>query len=288
MISQSDVTIIIPTLNRTDDQKRAFMECIKSLNETIPEMKKIIVINGLDFQSDFDLWGEVDKKTTSIMTLEEQGQCKAVNAAIATINTPWIFITNDDMIYAPGWWEKLTDLSWFGKEEIKAISPMLIEPRSGAPTFIIQFFGGAGGDFNKQSWLEYAKNWNVATSGKWKTGFNFPLLIKRKLWNTIEGYDINYDPWGSNGDSDLEYKIKLAGIQPYQNTNCIVYHFSQTSGTFEPKNDSYRFKNYAYFKEKWGFDRTDNGIWEADFKIPTKEEGRIYFPEWENKYTKQL
>lgn len=218
------------------------------------------------------------------MILEEQGQCKAVNAAIATCNTPWFFITNDDMVYPPGWFEKLTKPLPTGSQPL-AVCPKLIEPRPGAPLFDVYFCGGAGGDFDKQKFLNYAKSMEdiiAPVEGYFRTGFNFPLLINYNLWNLVGGYDVNYDPWGSNSDSDLEYKIILAGIQPMQNSECLVYHFSQTSGTFEPKNDSFRHRNYAYFKEIWGFERTDNGIWEASFPIPTKEEGRTFLPWWEN------
>lgn len=301
MIKQSDCTIIIPHLGKTLESQYALKQCLKSLRETC-DMRIIVAYNGVEGWD-----GNVDADT---MLLSDQGQCKAVNAAVATTNTPWIFVTNDDMIYAPGWWEKLTEplgRRWITNNreikeidirphgiievdvvsavneipEILCISPKLVEPRQGAPTFIEYFCGGAGGDFNKEKWLEFANNYHAMEA---ITGFNLPFLIKRELWDTIGGYDINYDPWGSNSDSDLEYKIKLAGVQPYQNTNCVVYHFSQTSGTFEPRNDEYRFKNYEYFKQKWGFDRTDDGIWEATFNIPTKEEGRIFNPPWENKY----
>lgn len=301
MIDKSQVSIIIPHLGGTVETQYALDKCLKSLDETVPDIKKIVAYNN------FDGWdGNVPEGS---IFLQEQGQCKAVNAAVATTNTPWIFITNNDMIYAPGWFEKLVegiqprymvgvdlgvdevnfepggvvrvnDVSAVKQlDDIVCISPMLVEPRQGAPTFLVQPFGGAGGDFNKQGWLDFAKDYEGIGI---RTGFNMPLLIKRDLWDTIGGYDINYDPWGSNSDSDLEYKIKLAGVQPYQNTNCIVYHFSQTSGTFEPKNDEFRNRNYAYFKDKWGFDRTDDGIWEADFIMPNKE--RIFRPDWENKF----
>lgn len=296
MIRPQDVTIIIPHLGKTKEQKYALEQCLRSLQETVPDIKKIITINGHRFEDELTLLAEATEpfeiKNISIMVMEDQGQCKAVNAAVATTNTPWIFVTNDDMIYAPGWFERLTEFNQgtrlvnLDDDKQCCISPQLIEPRSGAPTFDVFFAGGAGGDFDKEKWLLYVKEQYQFRTGfsPLRTGFNLPFLIKRELWDTIGGYDINYDPWGSNSDSDLEYKIKLAGVQPYQNTNCIVYHFSQTSGTFEPRNDSYRFKNYAYFKEKFGFDRTDDGIWEASFTIPTKEEGRIYTPEWEGKY----
>jgi GT2 family glycosyltransferase len=272
MINQEDITIIIPHLGETEEQEYSLDECLKSLNETVPDIKKIVVKNGYG--------GDGAELCHGNITLDEQGQCKAVNAAVATTNTPWIFITNDDMVYAPGWFQELFSID---VTDWKCASPKLVEPRPGAPTFEVFFAGGAGGDFDKQKFLDYVKTPPLLTwKESYKPGFNFPLLIKRELWNTIGGYDINYDPWGSNGDSDLEYKIKLAGVQPMQSQFSRVYHFSQTSGTFEPRNDEFRNKNYAYFKEKWGFDRTDDGIWEATFEIPN--EGRKFRPEWEGEY----
>lgn len=279
MIDPKDVTIIIPHLGGSKEAEYALDQCLQSLRETAPEIKIVLVRNG----------GMCSKHLMGDVELVAQGQCKAVNAAVATTNTSWIFVTNDDMVYAPGWWEKLTGGALgigLNPDATICISPKLIEPRPGAPTFEVFFAGGAGGDFDKQKWLEFAKEYeqNINISKGIGKGFNLPFLIKRELWDTIGGYDINYDPWGSNSDSDLEYKIKLAGVQPYQNTNCIVYHFSQTSGTFNPENASFYQRNFQVFRDKWGFDRTDDGIWEANFKIPSREEDRIYFPEWEGKY----
>lgn len=262
MIDPKDVTIIIPHLGESKESEYAFNECYASLRESVPEIRIVVAKNGAACIHPRDV------------RIVGQGQCKAVNAAVSITNTRWIMITNDDMVYAPGWWEKLTN-----EAEFLCLSPKLIEPRSGAPTFETHFFGGAGGDFDKLKWLEFATTYEGNVT---RPGFNLPYLIRRDLWDTIGGYDINYDPWGSNSDSDLEYKIKLAGVQPYQNTNCIVYHFSQTSGTFEPRNQSYWQKNWDYFIEKWGFPRTDDGIWEASFTIP--DEGRKFRPEWEGKY----
>jgi hypothetical protein len=281
MIKPSDVTIIVPHLGADVSQINAMQECWKSLDETAPDIDKILVTNGEKHMR------YLDRKQ---IHLYEQGQCKAVNAAVATTNTPWIFITNDDMIYAPGWFKKLQTLgdgpyvSVDMAEGFLCISPMLIEPRPGAPTFEVMFAGGAGGDFDKNKWLKFAESHDDTPHKEiLRTGFNLPFLITRELWDTIGGYDINYDPWGSNSDSDLEYKIKLAGVQPYQNCNSIVYHFSQTSGTFEPRNQSAWQKNWDYFIEKWGFPRTDEGIWEATFDIP-KPPIRKFTPTWENKY----
>lgn len=267
MIEPKDVTIVIPHLGNDEQQEYAFEQCMHSLEETMPKgMKYTVAKNGL-----------TTCKHVVDVNILPQGQCKAVNAAVATTNTEWIFVTNDDMIYPPGWWEKLCIYDNHGQG---CVSPKLVEPRSGAPTFIEYFCGGAGGDFDKEKFLDYVRKHEHGLG--FNSGFNLPFLIRRDIWDTVGGYDINYDPWGSNSDSDLEYKIKLAGIQPIQNQYCLVYHFSQTSGTFEPRNQEAWQKNWDYFIEKWGFPRTDDGIWEATFEIP--DEGRKFRPEWESKY----
>lgn len=267
MIDQKDVSIIIPHLGETKEQEYAFDECYASIRESTPEIRIVVAKNGGACHHPRDV------------RVVSQGQCKAVNAGVAITNTPWIMITNDDMIYPPGWFEKLLYLL---PPDIKCVSSQLVEPIPGAPTFEVYFCGGAGGDFNKQKFFEYEKNRiNKNIQHRLRTGFNLPFLIKRELWDLIGGYDINYDPWGSNSDSDLEYKIRLAGVQPYQHTNCLVYHFGQTSGTFESQNREAWQKNWDYFIKKWGFPRTDNGIWEASFEIPKEN---IYHPWWEGHY----
>lgn len=291
MIEQKDVTIIIPHLGSSKEQEYSIEQCYLSLKETVPEIKKIISMNGIG-----KCQGHSWLEDVELVAVASQGQCKAVNAAVVTVSTPWVLVTNDDMVYPPEWFEKLSTFNKnFYKEEYypECISPKLIEPRAGAPTFEVYFCGGAGGDFDKNKWLKFAeeyykKGWNgteVQGLKEFRTGFNLPFLIKKELWDLIGGYDINYDPWGSNGDSDLEYKIRLAGVQPYQNTNSIVYHFSQTSGSFSPDNRTYWDKNWHYFISKWGFPRADSpAIWEANFDIP--KDKLKYRPWWKGFYNK--
>lgn len=271
MIDPAEVTIVIPHMGGTPETEYALDQCLKSLLETKPkEIKIITVTNGgkTDWEGDINI--------------PEQGQCKAVNAGVAASETPWVLVTNDDMVYPPDWFYRLVVNEPF-TGPFSCVSPKLIEPRPGAPTFEVYFCGGAGGDFDKKKFLEFDRN-HSRQAPEIRTGFNLPFLIKRSLWETVGGYDVNYDPWGSNSDSDLEYKIRLAGIQPIQNTNSIVYHFSQTSGTFNPENQVHWSHNFAYFEHKWGFSRTDQGIWEANFHLPTVEEGRVFTPDWEGKY----
>jgi len=267
------LSIVIPTINRTGDLNQdrkinnALMECVVSLQETTDRDVEIIIVSNNDDPKALPV--EVNYNRIIRVNVWEQGQCRAVNAGVGVASGDWIMVTNDDMVYYPGWTKHLT-------EEYDCYSPMLIEPTDGAPTFKKVFYGGADGDFDRKGWLEYAASHE---GSGWRTGFNLPFVIRKELFDLIGGYDVAYDPWGSNSDSDLEYKIKLAGVQPMQNTDWVVYHFSQTSGTFHPSKRKWWEENYKYFIDKWGFERVDSPeIWEASFEIP--KDKLLYKPKW--------
>src|SRR3990167_3035695 len=164
MIKPEDVTIVIPHLGGSKEAEYALDQCWQSLEETAKDIKKVVVINGR--KCDLAKHHEI-----ATIMVKDQGQCRAVNVAVANTNTPWIMVTNDDMVYSPDWFFNLVKDPPFD-----CISPKLIEPRPGAPTFITYFCGGAGGDFDKQKWLEYAANYQAEGEIK-KTGFNLPFLI---------------------------------------------------------------------------------------------------------------
>ena len=270
MIGPQDVSIIMPVWGKNPEERYALKESLTSILETC-ECQIVVVLNGGLMAPE-----EVPQyERVRVVEVPEQGQCRAVNIGAAMTDTPWVMVTNDDHTYPPGWFEKLV------AHEVPCVSPLLIEPRSGAPTFEVYFCGGAGGDFDKDKFLSYARNRNPAIH--LRTGFNLPFLISRELWDTVGGYDENFDPWGSNGDSDLEYKIRLAGVMPRQCPPCGIYHFSQTSGTSHPDNRPYWDKNWHYFIEKWGFERASSPeIWTATFEIPMEK--LKYKPEWVGKY----
>jgi len=261
-----DLTIVIPTMNTTGDRHQdkklnfALNHCLLSLNETVPDVPVIIASNN----GDPKYIAEYNHNNCTRINIWEQGQCKAVNAAVAMVKTEYVMVTNDDMVFSKNWYDV------FRNTDYQCASPKLVEPIDGAPTFIKYFCGGADGDFDKQKFEEFAEfeHRNIHASSAFVSGFNLPFIINKRLWDLIGGYDVNYDPWGSNSDSDLLYKIRLAGIQPIQRQGSLVYHFSQTSGTFHPSHRDAWQRNWDYFIEKWGFPRTDDRIWEADFEIP--------------------
>ena len=266
------VAIIIPHFGADEQQERALDICLQSLQETIFDTTEVLIARN----------GNKCKNHGYAVDVNAQGQCKGVNAVAGITDAKWLLITNDDMVYAPNWLEKM--LHTVKKYNLKYLCPNLVEPRPGAPPFLVQPFGGAGGDFQKDKWITFA---NSHQELKLEQGFNLPFLIEHDIWNRVGGYDINYDPWGSNGDSDLQAKLILGGLDTMRDRNIIVYHFSQTSGTFEPQNHGYWEKNYAYFKKKWGFDRQpdSNKVWYSRDIVDFAN--CQYKPEWVGRLNEQ-
>ncbi len=276
-MTEDNVTIIIPTL-ATKISSRALKLCVESLKETC-DCRIVVAHNGLYGSP---VWAEDEQ--VEVFTLMEQGQCRATNYAVENfVKTEWIMIFNDDMIVPPGWFKKLTNP--VDNFNLLVASPNLVEPQKGAPPFIEKFCGGVGGDFDEQCFLEFValyKEHENYPEGTIEDGLNFPLLMRKDVWDTIGGYDEAYDPWGSNSDSDLQHKIMIAGIIPKRVKGALVYHFSQTSGTFHPDHRDKWEENRRYFTEKWGFERAKSPeIWYR----PTIPYDKLkYKPKWKAKY----
>ena len=178
-----------------------------------------------------------------------------------------VFIIDEDFIF-PTNWEELTEKA----KEYPFVSGTLME-RGGS--FVVNSCGDIM-DFNEQKFEQDAL---VLAKQEWENGFGFPLICTKTFWQMIEGYDEIYDPWGSNCDSDIEYKIILAGVMPKRWKGVLFYHFAQVSGTFLPEQHGYWQKNISAFERKWGFARARAPeIWSVDFTIP----GNLlrYKPNW--------
>ena len=304
-----DVTIVIPSLvpGKHELSHKALNLCLSSIYESFPKgivrPDVILAFNGLGKVDPNEL-ASATKPTIGMVrgdfplswprwiSEEEQGQCLSTNEAVKLVDTPWVFISNNDMIFPPGWFEKFTDVvDNFG---LLVASPNLVEPKKGAPPFIEKFCGGVGTigvdpDFKKECFLEFVEGYkeheNRPMENVIEDGFNLPLIIRKDVWDTIGGYDEVYDPWGSNSDSDLQYKLMLAGITPKRVKSTLVYHFSNTSGTFHPDHQANWNENWEYFKEKWGVERASSPeIW---YKPEIDWDNVTYSPDWKGKYETQ-
>lgn len=253
------VSVIIPCLYEVDGEYLKL--AVESLRATT-DWDIIVVTNGSKVKPVLDY--PVIHLHTS-----DQGQCKAVNIGAEIATGDYLMVSNSDMYYALGWDRNL-------RFDYPVFSPNLVEPTDNAgsaPPFLKLDGGLTVKKFNKESVDTFIQHQVNFEEGK-ETGFNLPFFIKRDLFNFLGGYDIAYDPWGSNSDTDLQTRVNLAGVTPMRLIDVLVYHFSNKSGTFDGTHQAEYQHNLEYFKSKFGFDRDELGsdVWLNKDMLPIDPE----------------
>lgn len=271
------VSVVIPSLYKVDGDYLKL--AVQSLRETT-DWQITVVTNG---DTDGEPIPEIANTARRLHT-SDQGQCNAVNIGAAAVppDTDYIFVSNADMYYAPGWNDNL-------RFDELCFSPNLLEPvnnAGSAPPFMKVDGGLTLEEFDKVKVdEEVAKNGENGAVVP-EVGFNLPFFIRKDVWDTIGGYDLVYDPWGSNSDTDFQTKVELAGVTPKRYLDMLVYHFSNKSGTFDGTHQDAWQNNWDYYTEKWGFNRDDTKADTWYCKNMIDYDKLKYKPEWEGKYAK--
>lgn len=259
------VTAIIPSLYAVD--KDYLKLCVKSLRATT-DWDIVVVTNGTPVAEPLPFKG-----VTSRLHTRDQGQCNAVNIGAQGANSDYIFIVNSDMYFAPGWNKNL-------KFEHPVFSPNLVEPvnNAGSAAPFLKADAGYNLDEFNRGMLDHHIATIIDEDHTVEPGLNFPLFVKKDLWDLLGGYDTAYDPWGSNSDTDLQTRINLAGVTPMRMRDVLVYHFSNKSGTFDGTHQDFYQNNIDYFRDKFGFDRDELGsdVWYNKDMTP-KDKGKIRY-----------
>lgn len=276
------VAVIIPSL--ANEKTYPFLKlCVESLRATV-DWDIIVVTNGTKTAQPHNL--DIPGVTMRLHT-SDQGQCNAVNigAHAANPGVDYYFVINDDMYFAPNWNQNL-------RFDYPVFSPNLVEPTDNAgsaPPFL-KFDGGLElGVFKRKKVDAFVKEQvnRVYDFGvdDVEDGFNLPFFIRKDVWQTIGGYDIAYDPYGSNSDTDLQTLIEIAGVMPKRLRDVLVYHFSNKSETFTPDKQAFWQHNWDYYTQKLGFNRDwhpECSTWYCKNMID--KENLKFHPAWEGKY----
>lgn len=255
------VSIVIPSLYKVDGEYLKL--CVKSLRDSGFAGDIIVVTNGTKTAEPIP---EIANMCRRLHT-PDQGQCIATNIGASQVapDTDYIMVSNSDMYYAPGWLNYVEGIEW-----PPVWSPNLIEPTNNpgsADPFLKLDAGFTLDEFQPDAVNQFVK---LHEDNGEEPGFNLPFFIRKDLWDFLGGYDVAYDPWGSNSDTDLQSRINLAGVTPMRLRDVLVYHFSNKSGTFDGTHQDFYANNIDYFRDKFGFDRDElnSDVWYNKDMIP--------------------
>lgn len=265
-------TVIIPTTPKTYDYCQW---AVKSLRDSGIDWDIIVVANGTSVY-------DAPPMQAKVIYTRDQGQCNAVNigAKLASPDTDYLFVTNDDMYFGRNWDRNL-------RFDYPVFSPNLVEPtnNAGSAEPFLKTNGGVTLEEFNQDWVDAFID-NHTTDEKTTNGFNLPFFIRKDVWDTIGGYDTFYDPWSSNSDTDLQTLIEIAGIKPKRLRDVLVYHFSNKSGTFDGTHQDDWWKNFNYYRDKFGYTRDDEpqaNTWMCENMV--LEDKLVFKPDWKGKYS---
>lgn len=105
-------------------------------------------------------------------------------------------------------------------------------------------------------YLEYARGINVYMENPYEERnrlCGFAMLIKRQVWDQIDGMDEAYTP-GYLDDDDISMQIRHLGYRMVICHNSYIYHAGSQNFANLPNLEEIVTKNYHYLVNKWGFD----------------------------------
>jgi glycosyltransferase involved in cell wall biosynthesis len=235
------ISVIIPTYKEPE-----YLDlCIKSaISGQVNKNQIIVIVDGF-----YDLNKSVldkYKEDIDVVILEEnQGLSRATNIGVYNARYDRVLIVNDDNVFPNKWDEKLN--IWDYKKCI--ISLNQIEPNpSMFPQFHIKDLGKSIEEFDLEKFWAYENDistWSMSGSGS-----TLPMLVDKKRFIALGGWDENYPTNGVVADWDFFLKCSISGMEMRRSYNCHFYHFAQIA-TGTQRQESER-QGHEYARYKWG------------------------------------
>lgn len=240
---------------------RYFLElCIKSVQAAITEIDAEIIV--IDNNSSDDSCAMVKELFPNVRLLENKdnvGFSRANNQGVAIAKGGYVCILNPDTVVAEDTFYQLINFSDSTKNVgivscklIDGAGRFLPESKRNVPTRLVAIKKLIG--FSKGY---YVSNINKNELGKAPVFVGAFMLLKRKLYEEVGGFDERYFMYGE--DIDLSYSMLKAGYDNYYYGKTTVVHYK---GESTLKDEVYAKRFYGamqlfykkYFKSNFLFD----------------------------------
>lgn len=217
---------------------RYFLElCLQSVQDALVDISsEIIVVDNASNDGSCQMVEEQFSEVILIKNKENFGFSKANNIGVAKTQGKYVLILNPDTVVANDTFSKALeyvkkqeDFGALGVKLIDGIGNFLPESKRGIPTPRVSFYKLFGKDVNKY----YANHLKEDDSGKVDILVGAFMLMERKVYNEVGGFDETYFMYGE--DIDLSYKILKKGLQNYYFSGTQVIHYKGESTVKDAK-----------------------------------------------------
>ncbi|AOW20268.1 glycosyltransferase family 2 protein [Urechidicola croceus] len=212
-----------------------FLElCLQSVEEAISELDSEIIV--VDNNSSDDSCEMVNTKFPNVHLIPNDknlGFSKANNQGVAKARGQYVLILNPDTVVQKDTFTKILNFAKsrqnFGALGVKLIDGkgrFLSESKRGIPTPLVSFYKLIGFT-SRRTGKYYANHLKENETGVVDILVGAFMLMKRKVYNEVNGFDESYFMYGE--DIDLSYKILNKGYQNYYFSDTQVIHFKGES-----------------------------------------------------------
>jgi GT2 family glycosyltransferase len=208
-----------------------FLElCLKSVQKAILTINaEIIVIDNNSDDGSCEMVEHLFPEVILIKNSENFGFSKGNNIAVSQANGEYLCILNPDTVVAENTFLKLLDFTE-NKNKLGIVGCKLI---NGSGVFLpeskrnIPYVNAAIKKMLGNSKMYYANHLNQNDIGEVDILVGAFMLLKRELFNSVQGFDEDYFMYGE--DIDLSYKVLNAGYHNYYYGETSVIHFKGES-----------------------------------------------------------
>lgn len=246
-----DLSVVIVSYN-----VQYFLEqCILSVQAASKNIKvEVIVVDNNSTDESCKLLLEKYSDVILIENKENIGFSKANNQGVKIARGEYVLILNPDTVVAEDTFTQILEyasskqnLGVLGVKLIDGSGNFLPESKRGIPTPRVSF-NKLFGISSKRTGKYYATHLNENETGVVAILVGAFMLLKRSVYNEVNGFDEAYFMYGE--DIDLSYKILNKGYQNYYYSKTQVIHYKGESTQKDVKYLKYFYKAMKIFYKK--------------------------------------
>lgn len=258
-VSHPKTSIIIPVFNQLNYTK----QCIDRIRSNTPGPFEIIVVNNGSTDGTKEYLDSLQSGEFKIQHLNENtGFINACNQGAKLATGEFLVFLNNDTLPEDGWLEALIS-AMETIPNVGAVGAKLVYPdgklqEAGSLVFSdsTPWNFGKGDDAEKPQY-NYIRETPYSSAAC--------LLIPRKLFEQIGGFDQRYSPayWE---DVDLAFEVRKRGFKVIYQPAARIIHFEGITGGTNVNSGykKYQVRNQEIFREKWAAELKHQPVFDAD------------------------